>query len=100
MSATPHSTEILSIDGAQLVSEIKRILHEGNVRRIRIKQAGHTLLEVPLTVGVVGVLVAPVLAAIGALAALVTDCSIEVERIERAEPAAPSGPSSPSGPAA
>lgn len=95
MSATPHSTETLSIDGAQLVSEIKRLLHEGNVRRIRIKQAGHTLLEVPLTIGVVGVLVAPVLAAVGALAALITECSIEIERVEPAEP-----PSPPSGPAA
>ncbi|MFO0575769.1 MAG: DUF4342 domain-containing protein [Polyangia bacterium] len=92
MSATPHSTEILSIDGAQLVSEIKRILHEGNVRRIRIKQAGHTLLEVPLTVGVVGVVLAPVLAAIGALAALITECSIEIERVEPPGPPPPSGP--------
>jgi hypothetical protein len=89
VSAAPHSTETLSIDGAQLVSEVKRLLHEGNVRRIRIKQAGHTLLEVPLTVGVVGVLVAPLLAALGALAALITECSIEIERVE---PPASSGP--------
>jgi uncharacterized integral membrane protein len=56
------------------------VLHEGNVRRIVIKQEGRTVAEFPLTVGVVGAVVAPILAAVGALAAVLTECSIEVER--------------------
>jgi hypothetical protein len=62
---------------------VKEIVHEGNVRRINIKDSeGKTLIEVPLTLGFVGVLVAPVAAAIGAIAALAADYSIEVEREE------------------
>ena len=56
------------------------VIHEGNVRRITIKQEGHTIAEFPLTFGVVGAALAPALAAIGAIAALVTDCTIEIER--------------------
>ena len=55
-------------------------LHEGNVRRIVIKQDGRTIAEFPLTVGVVGAVLAPLLAAVGALAAVLTECTIEVER--------------------
>lgn len=64
----------------QLVDAVKRLVHEGNVRRIVIKQEGRSVAEFPLTVGVVGAVVAPVLAAVGALAAVLTDCTIEVER--------------------
>jgi hypothetical protein len=65
------------------LGKVKEIAHEGNVRRIVIKDAqGKTLIEVPLTVGVVGTLVAPVAAAIGAIAALAADYSIVVERRE------------------
>ena len=64
----------------QMVDAVKKILHEGNVRRIVIKQEGRTVAEFPMTVGVVGAVVAPVLAAVGALAAVLTECSIEVER--------------------
>ena len=67
----------------QLVSKVKELIHEGNVRRIIIKQEGHTIMEIPLSVGVVSVLVAPVLAAIGAIGALIAQCSIEVIRTER-----------------
>lgn len=60
---------------------VKQIIHEGNVRRIGIKNKdGKTLLEVPLTVGVAGLLLAPTLAALGALAALLTECTLVVER--------------------
>ena len=59
---------------------VKKVLHEGNVRRIVIKQEGRTVAEFPMTVGVVGAVVAPVLAAVGALAAVLTECTIEVER--------------------
>jgi hypothetical protein len=64
-----------------VVGKIKELIHQGNVRRIIIKNDdGKSLIEVPLTVGVVGAVLAPVWAAIGAVAALVTSCSIEVER--------------------
>lgn len=73
--------ESFKVKGEQLHSEVKRLIHEGNVRRIVIKQGDHVIAEFPLTVGVVGAMLAPVLAAVGALAALVTECTIEVERV-------------------
>lgn len=72
--------ERVQVEGGELLNEVKRIVREGNVRRIVIKQADRTVAEFPLTIGVVGAVFAPVLAAVGALAALLTDCSIEVER--------------------
>jgi Domain of unknown function (DUF4342) len=74
--------EELQVVGEQLLVRVKELVHEGNVRRIIIKQEGHTILEIPLTVGVVGILALPQLAAIGALCALVSKCSIEVVRTE------------------
>jgi phage-related minor tail protein len=64
----------------QVIAEIRRLIEQGNVRRVVVKQHGKTIAEFPLTVGVVGAVIAPVAAAIGALAAVLTDCSIEVER--------------------
>jgi hypothetical protein len=82
MTNTPQSTmETVKVQGAQLLDEVKRLVHEGNVRRIVIKQDDRTIVEFPLTVGVVGAVFAPVLAAAGAIAALLTDCTIEVERM-------------------
>ncbi|GAG17393.1 unnamed protein product [marine sediment metagenome] len=76
-------TEELSISGEDLVSTVKKLGHEGNIRRIAIENKdGKTLLEVPLTLGVVGALLLPTLAALGALAAIVTECKIIVERID------------------
>jgi Domain of unknown function (DUF4342) len=75
-------TEQFKVEGDRLLAETKRLIKEGNVRRISIKQGEHTVLELPLTMGVAGVLLAPWLAAVGAVAALVTDSSIEVERAE------------------
>ena len=72
--------ETLRIEGDQLLSQVERLIHEGNVRRIVIKQGEQVVVEFPLTVGVVGALLAPALAAVGAMAALLTDCTIEVER--------------------
>ena len=66
--------------GSELIEQLKAILHEGNVRRVVIKQQDRTVAEFPLTVGVVGAVAAPVLAAVGALVALLADCSLEVER--------------------
>jgi len=67
----------------ELVKKVKEIIHEGNVRRIIIKnEEGKTYLEIPVTVGLVGVLLAPVLAAIGALAAVAANFTIEVIRTD------------------
>ena len=75
-------TEELQVMGEQLLSKVKELLHEGNVRRIIIKQEGRIIMEFPLTIGVVGVVAAPVLVAIGAISALIAQCSIEVIRSE------------------
>ena len=72
--------ESFDVEGSQLIDKAKQLIHEGNVRRIIVKQDGRTVAEFPLTFGVVGVVLAPVLAAIGALAALLAHCTIEVER--------------------
>ena len=76
--------ETIKVEGGQLIEQIKRLVHEGNVRRIIIKQEDRIVAEFPLTIGVIGVVLAPVFAAIGALAALLTDCTIEVERLDDA----------------
>ena len=73
-------TEQFRIEGDRLLAEVKRLVAEGNVRRITIKQGDNTVAEFPLTVGVVGAVLSPWLAAVGAIAALVTDCSVVVER--------------------
>lgn len=80
---TETRTEEHQVRGENLVSKIKEIIHEGNVRRISIRnEEGKELIEIPLTIGVVGTLLLPAWAAIGAIAALVTNCSIVVEREE------------------
>lgn len=73
--------EEFKVAGSEIVDKVKELLHEGNIRRIVIKQEGRTVLELPLTIAAVGVVVVPVLAAVGAFAALATNCSIAVERI-------------------
>jgi Domain of unknown function (DUF4342) len=74
--------ETIKVEDGQLIDRVKQLIHEGNVRRVIIKQGQHTVVEFPLTVGVVGALLAPMLAALGAVAALITECTIEVERGE------------------
>ena len=74
-------TESFKVAATELVDSVKRLIHEGNVRRVIIKQDGRTVVEFPLTVGVIGAVLAPVLAAVGALAAVLTECTIEVERV-------------------
>ena len=78
--------ETFQLQGGQVLDKVRQLLHEGNVRKITVKQHGRTVAEFPLTVGVVGAIFAPILAAIGALAALLAECTIEVERTEE-EPA-------------
>ncbi|HSX33039.1 MAG TPA: DUF4342 domain-containing protein [Candidatus Saccharimonadales bacterium] len=73
--------EEFKVSGDELLQKIKALLRQGNIRRISIKsEEGKTLAEFPLTVGVVGAVLVPMLAAIGAIAALVTNCTISVER--------------------
>lgn len=74
-------TESFKVAADQLVDAVKRLVHEGNVRRVIIKQESRTIAEFPLTVGVIGAVLAPLLAAVGAIAAVVTDCTVEVERV-------------------
>lgn len=84
-SSTSHkgSTEEFKISGDGLLGKIKELIREGNIRRIIIKnEEGKTLIELPVTIGVVGIALAPMLAAVGAIAALVSNCTIVVERRE------------------
>lgn len=81
MSGEKTRTEEFKVTGDAVISKIKEIIHEGNVRRIILKdEHGKTFIEIPLTIGVVGVLLVPVWAAIGAIAALAADMTILVER--------------------
>jgi hypothetical protein len=89
--------ETIRLQGGELLEKLKQIIHEGNARRLVIKQGDHVVAEFPLTAGVVGALIAPVLAAVGAIVALLNDCSLDVERVvkdsgtggsERADPTA------------
>ncbi|MDD5110553.1 MAG: DUF4342 domain-containing protein [Patescibacteria group bacterium] len=75
--------EEFKVSGGDVINKIKALVKEGNVRRIIIKnEKGETILEFPLTIGVVGVALIPIWAAIGAIAALVANCTIVVERKE------------------
>jgi len=76
-------TEEIKTTGEELLHRVREIIHEGNIRRLIIRdEKGRTLIEVPLTLGVVGIALAPVWAALGAIAALVNDASIVVEKVE------------------
>jgi Domain of unknown function (DUF4342) len=80
--------ETFSAQTESVINKIKALIHEGNVRRVVVQHQGRTVAEFPLTAGVVGAMLAPVLAAIGALVALLQDCTIQVERDQvAAEPA-------------
>jgi hypothetical protein len=73
--------EEIKVKGEQLLGKVKEIVQEGNVRKITIKDKnGNVIIEFPLTIGVLGAVLAPFLAAVGAIAALVTECTISVER--------------------
>ena len=80
-------SEKFTVSGNQVVEKVKQLIHEGNIRRVRLVHDGRTIIEIPLTIGApvaaVGIIAAPILAAIGAFAALVTECTIEVEKIEK-----------------
>jgi len=73
--------ESFRVEGGDLLDRVTKIIAQGNARSIVIKQDGRRIAEFPLTVGVVGAVFAPVLAAVGALAAVLSKCTIEVERV-------------------
>jgi ribosomal protein L40E len=76
-------TEEFSVSSDNLIEKVKELIHEGNITRIVVKdEKGKTLLEIPATIGLVGVILAPWLAALGAIAALATRCTLVVERAE------------------
>ena len=79
-------TEKFTVSGDQVMKKIKQLIHEGNIRNIRLIHKDRTIIEIPLSVGApvaaLGIIAAPILAAIGAFAALATECTIEVEKIK------------------
>jgi uncharacterized integral membrane protein len=74
--------ETIEAKGDALIDKLRQLIAEGNVRRVRIRQHGRTVAEFPLTIGVVGAVLAPVLAAVGAVTALITDCTVDVQRTQ------------------
>ena len=82
-------TEKFTVDGNEVLEKVKQLIHEGNIRKVRLIHDNNTIFEIPLTVGapvtVAVILAAPLLAAIGAFAALVTECTIEVEKADESQ---------------
>jgi len=80
------TAEKFTVKGNQLIEKVKQLIHEGNIRKVRLLHEERTVLEIPLSIGApavaITILAAPLLAALGAFAALVTECTIEVEKVE------------------
>ena len=78
--------EKYTVSGKDVLETVKKLIHEGNIRRVRLIHEGKTVIEIPLSFGApvafVGIIAAPLLAAVGAFAALVTECTIEVEKVD------------------
>ena len=78
--------ERFTVSGKNLVEKVKELVHQGNIRRVRLIHEEKALIDIPLSIGApavaVAVLAVPVLAAVGAIAALVTECTIEIEKVE------------------
>jgi len=78
------NSERFTVSGDQVVEKVKQLIHEGNIRRVRLLHEGKVIIEIPLSVGapvaVAGIIAVPVLAGVGRIAALVTECTIEVEK--------------------
>lgn len=88
MTDAKSTWESFKAEGANVADKLKDLVEEGNVRRIVVEHGGRTIAEFPLSIGVVGLVLAPVFAAVAAVVALVKDCTIRIER----EPAGPAGP--------
>jgi len=74
--------ESIKVESGNIADKIRDLIHEGNVRRVVVQHQGRTVAEFPLTAGVVGAALAPLLAAVGAIVALLKDCTIQVERAD------------------
>jgi Domain of unknown function (DUF4342) len=86
MPSKPPIVEEFQVTGHQVVASIKDLIHQGNIRRISIRnEKGVTLLEIPLVVGLAGAVLVPIWAAVGAFAALVAKCTLVVERVDAGE---------------
>jgi len=84
MTEEKFRTEEFRVDGEELIAKVKKVINEGNIRRIIIKdKEGKTIFEIPLTFGVVGALIAPQLAALGAIAALLSEATVVVEKTDQ-----------------
>jgi hypothetical protein len=84
MSESKVHTEEFSVNGDEILAKVKELIREGNIRRVIIKdKTGRILVEFPLTLGVVGAALAPVLVAVGAVAALLSEATIVVEKVEQ-----------------
>lgn len=84
MSEENVRREEFRVKGEELLAKVRELVHEGNIRRIIIKnEEGVSLIEVPLTLGVVGAVLLPVWAALGAVAALATSCTLVIERVDK-----------------
>jgi len=81
-NGTATVSEEIRVRGTQLVDKVTELIAAGNVRKIILKHDGRTIIEIPLTIGVIGTLVAPQVAALGAIAALIAECTIEIIRID------------------
>jgi hypothetical protein len=93
MDKFDHMFEQFKVKGNELAGKVRELIHEGNVRRIIVKdEQGHTYMEIPLTVATIGVVAAPVLAAVGALAGMVANFHVVVERNAPPPPPPPPPP--------
>jgi hypothetical protein len=84
-SSPVENREQFKLNGEQLAAKVKELLHEGNVRRLIIKHEGHIILEIPVTLGIAAVVLAPIIAAVGIVGVMLADCTLEVVRNEEPE---------------
>ncbi len=85
VAESPSPADTLQVQGAEITAAVKKLLHDGNVRRIVVKNSqDQSIIEIPVTAGVAVAIVAPVLVAVAAIAAVVKDCTIEVHRVDEA----------------
>jgi len=87
--------EKVTVSSSELVSKVKKLVREGNIKRVRLIHKEKTLLDIPLSVGApaaaVGIVITPLLVAVAAIAAMVAECTIEVERVEKKKDGGDSG---------
>lgn len=91
-NTAPTGRQRIKVKGEELLAKVRELVHEGNIRRITVTDASdRTILEIPLTAGVIGAVLAPMLVAIGAIAALAKDYTLDIERVDAPVANAPVG---------